>query len=115
MHGPRAKVSGINKKTYLHAIIDDSSRYIIHAEFFTSEKLEAFKECLKAAVEKRGLPQKLYVDNGACYSAINLEQITACLGIGIKHSRPYIPQGRGKIERWFRNVRESFYPFTVLS
>lgn len=110
MHGPRAKVNGINKKTYLHAVIDDHSRYIIHAEFYISEKLEAFKQCLKSAIEKRGLCQKLYVDNGSCYSAINLDQVTACLGIGLKHSRPYTPEGRGKIERWFKNIRESFLP-----
>ena len=94
--------------------MDDCSRFIIHAEFCISERLEAFKECLKKAIEKRGLPQKLYVDNGACYSAINLDQITACLGIGLKHSRPYTPQGRGKIERWFRTVRESFLPLNPL-
>lgn len=114
MHGPRARINGVNKKTYLHAIMDDCSRFIIHAQFCTSERLEAFKACLQKAVEKRGLPQKLYVDNGACYSAINLDQITACLGIGLKHSRPYTPQGRGKIERWFRTVRESFLPLHPL-
>ena len=37
-----------------------------------------------------------------------MEQVTAQLGIGIKHSRPYTPQGRGKIERWFRYVRDNF-------
>ncbi|RKZ99764.1 MAG: IS481 family transposase [Gammaproteobacteria bacterium] len=115
MHGPKARVNGINKKTYLHAIIDDHSRLIIHAEFYVSERLEAFKDCLKQSLQKRGLPQKLYVDNGACYSAINLEQITACLGIGLTHSRPYTPQGRGKIERWFKTVRECFLPLHPLT
>lgn len=110
LHGPRARVNGVNKKTYLHAIIDDCSRFIIMAEFYVSERLESFKDCLKKAIERRGLPSKLYVDNGACYSAINLDQITACLGIGLKHSRPYTPEGRGKIERWFRNIRDGFLP-----
>lgn len=110
MHGPRVRDNGINKKAYLHAVIDDHSRYIVHAQFYLNERLDAFKDCLKSALEVRGLPQTLYVDNGSCYSAINLQQITACLGIGLKHSRPYTPQGRGKIERWFRNIRESFLP-----
>ena len=30
------------------------------------------------------------------------------MGIGITHSRPYKPQGRGKIERWFKYVRDHF-------
>lgn len=108
LHGPQARIKGVNKKTYLCAIMDDHSRLIIHAEFYESEALESLKDCLKKAVSRRGLPQKLYVDNGSCYKAIHLEQVAALLGIALKHSRPYIPQGRGKIERWFRNVRDNF-------
>lgn len=110
MHGPKVRVNGVNKKSYLNAFIDDHSRYIIHAEFYPNEKLESLKDCLKKSVFKKGLPQKIYIDNGSCYRAINLDQITACLGIGITHSRPYTPQGRGKIERWFKTVRDSFLP-----
>ena len=109
LHGPHVKVEGTKrKKTYLIAIIDDHSRLIIHAEFYFSEGLDDFRNCFKTAIQKRGLPQKLYIDNGSCYKALHLEQITAALGISIKHSRPYIPQGRGKIERWFRYVRDNF-------
>jgi putative transposase len=112
MHGPFL-TSKINDrvckgKAYLHAIIDDHSRLIVHAQFYLSETLDAIKDCLRQAVAKRGLPQKFYVDNGACFSAVNLEQVCASLGIALVHSRPYIPQGRGKIERWFRNVRDNF-------
>jgi putative transposase len=111
MHGPRVRINGINKKSYLNAFIDDHSRFIIYAKFYPNEKLESLKDCLRQAIQTRGLPQKIYVDNGSCYSAINLDQITACLGIGITHSRPYTPQGRGKIERWFKNIREGFLPY----
>jgi putative transposase len=110
LHGASVKSDGVLKKTYLCAIIDDHSRLIIHAQFYLSENLGALKDCLKQGVQKRGLPQKFYTDNGACYRAINLEQITACLGIALCHSRPYTPQGRGKIERWFRSIRDSFLP-----
>lgn len=108
MHGPYIKIGNKKKKTYLIAIIDDHSRLITHCQFYLSEKLIDLKDCLRQAIEKRGLPQKLYIDNGSCYRALNLEQITAILGIGIAHTPPYTPQGRGKIERWFRYVRDSF-------
>ncbi|MBL0379297.1 MAG: transposase family protein, partial [Desulfofustis sp. PB-SRB1] len=49
----------------------------------------------------RGLPRKLYVDNGAAFRSRHLERICASLGIALIHSRPYTPQGRGKIERSF--------------
>ncbi len=112
MHGPHVKIdgSGGNRKSYLCAILDDHSRLIVHAQFYINETLGALKDCLRLAVAKRGIPQKFYVDNGACYRADNLEQILALLGIGLTHSKPYTPQGRGKIERWFGTVRQSFIP-----
>ena len=110
LHGPMV-ISKLKKsKSYLIAILDDHSRLIPHGQFYLSEKLKDFKHCLKEAISKRGLPQKLYIDNGSCYKALNLEQVTACLGIGIIHTPPYTPQGRGKIERWFRYVRDDFFP-----
>ena len=108
LHGPYVTDNSKKKKTYLIAILDDHSRLIIHSQFYFAENLSNFKDCLKQAIEKRGLPQKLYIDNGSCYRALNVEQIAACLGFGIVHTPPYTPQGRGKIERWFRYVRENF-------
>jgi putative transposase len=109
MHGPYVRTNDEkSKKSYLIAIIDDHSRLIIHAEFYLAETLQNFLDALRQGILKRGLPQKLYVDNGACFKTLHLEQVAAQLGIGIQHSRPYTPQGRGKIERWFRYVRENF-------
>lgn len=109
MHGPYVTVDGGKKrKSYLLAFIDDHSRFIVHARFYLDERFETFRNGLKAAIESHGLPQKLYVDNGACFRSVNLEQTLALLGVGLSHSRPYTPQGRGKIERWFRTVREQF-------
>lgn len=112
MHGPMVQVDGANtlKKAYLLAIIDDHSRFIVHAAFYLSETFETLKMALHEAVARRGIPQKFYVDNGSCYRSDDLERILACLGTALSHSRPYKPQGRGKIERWFKNVRDSFLP-----
>jgi transposase InsO family protein len=110
MHGPYVRVDGKSCKSYLIAIIDDHSRLIVHAEFYLAETRENFLDCLRQGIMKRGLPQKLYIDNGSCFRALHLEQVTAQLGIGISHSRPYMPQGRGKIERWFKYVRDNFIP-----
>lgn len=110
MYGPNVLIVDRSKKSYLIAIIDDFSRLIIHARFYLTEGIEDFKGALKNAFEVRGLPQKLYIDNGSCYRALSLEYITASLGVAIKHSRPYTPQGRGKIERWFKYVRDNFLP-----
>ena len=110
MHGPQVTVNGRMRKTYLIAIIDDHSRLIPHAEFYLSEGLDSWLNTLEKALLKRGLPRKLYVDNGAAYRSKHLEQICASLGIALIHARPYKPQGKGKIERFFRTVRGDFIP-----
>lgn len=110
MHGPRIEVDGRQKKSYLIAIIDDNSRLIPHAEFYLSEALESYLKCLEDALSKRGLPRKLYVDNGPAFRSNHLEYITASLNVSLIHAKPYQPQGKGKIERWFKTVRTSFLP-----
>ena len=110
MHGPRVNVDGKLRKTYLIAMIDDHSRLIPHAEFYLSEALALYLDALEQAFSKRGLPRKLYVDNGPAFRSRHLEYITASLNIALIHARPYKPQGKGKIERWFKTVRTNFLP-----
>lgn len=108
MHGPLVSVGDKAKKSYLIAMLDDHSRLITHGEFYLSENIHSYVNALEQALLKRGLPRKLYLDNGPAFRSLHLEHITASLGIALIHSRPYKPQGRGKIERFFRGVREEF-------
>jgi len=110
MHGPRVLVSGKRQKAYLIAILDDHSRLIPHAQFYLNERLSSYTDCLKQALATRGLPRKLYVDNGSAFRCKQLEHICACLGVALIHSKPYTPEGRGKIERFFRTIRGEFLP-----
>ena len=96
------------KRTYLVAILDDFSRLVPHAEFYWHEKLPHLENTLQKAILKRGIPAILYVDNGQIFSAHQINLICAELGIRKIHSQPYCPEGRGKIERFFRNVRQQF-------
>jgi transposase InsO family protein len=108
MYGPVVRVEGRQRKTFLFAFLDDMSRLIPHAQFYLTEGLENYLDCLRQALLKRGLPRRLYVDNGPAFRSQHLSQITASLGIALVHSTPYQPEGRGKCERWFRTVREGF-------
>jgi transposase InsO family protein len=105
MHGPHVLVDGKKRKSYLIAFLDDHSRLITQARFMLSENLAAFLTVYRTALTTRGLPRKLYVDNGSAFRSRHLEKVCACLGIAITHTPPYTPQGRGKIERLFRTVR----------
>lgn len=99
---------GGKMQVFLHAILDDASRLIPHAQFYPSQGLDAFLDCLRQAVAARGLPLRLYLDNAKIYRSQQLARLAASLGILIVHTPPYQPEGRGKIERWFRSVREQF-------
>lgn len=108
MHGPMVMVEGKQKKAYLIAIIDDHSRFIIHAQFYLSEGVDAYLDLLRKAFLKRGIPKKLYVDNGSAFRSKQLGYCCAGLGVSLIHAKPYQPEGKGKIERWFRTVRMTF-------
>jgi transposase InsO family protein len=110
MHGPRLLIDGKNQKTYLIAFIDDHSRLIVHGCFYTSESTTAFITAFEQALLKRGLPRKLYVDNGSAYKSRLLMYATASLGIALIHAKPAQPQGKGKIERVFKTIRSQFLP-----
>jgi len=99
---------GKSKRTYLVAIIDDYSRLVVHGEFFWHERLPHLENTLYKAIIKRGIPKVFYVDNGSIYSANQINVICAELGIRKISCRPYSPEGKGKIERFFRTVRDDF-------
>jgi putative transposase len=106
MHGPSVVVGERRKhKTYLIAFLDDATRVVPYAAFALAENTQAFLPVFKQALLRRGLSERLYVDNGANYRSHQLALVCAKLGIALIHSRPYQPQGRGKIERWFKTVR----------
>ena len=46
------------------------------------------------------------------FRSAHLEHICASLGIVLIHAKPYQPEGKGKIERFFRTVRMQFLPVT---
>ena len=109
MYGPWVEREGGGKRqSYLCAILDDASRLIPHGQFYDDQALESLLDCLRQAIAARGIPVRLYVDNGKIYRSRQLERIGASVGILIVHTPPYQPEGRGKIERFFRTVREQF-------
>jgi transposase InsO family protein len=101
-----ARPGGGRMQVFLHATLDDASRLIPHAQFYSSQGLDAALDCLRQAIASRGVPVRLYIDNAKMYRSPQLARIAASLGTLIVHSRPYQPEGRGKIERCFRTLRE---------
>jgi len=111
MHGPAVVVGGRRKqKSYLIGFLDDATRVVPYAAFALSENTGAFLPVLRQAVMRRGIPLRLYVDNGSAYRSHHVSLVCARLGITLIHARPYQPQGKGKQERFFRTVRMQLLP-----
>ena len=106
MHGPAVTVENRTKrKTYMITIFDDCTRLVCFFLFALSENCTFFLPVLKQAVMRRGVPKRLYVDNGSAYRAHHLQLVCAKLGITLIHARAYHPEAKGKIERFHRTVR----------
>lgn len=99
-----------NRRLRLVAIIDSFTRTIVHAEFYFNETRPCVEDTLLKAILKQGVPERFYVDNARVFRSEHLKRIAAELGFSVQHSKPGEPQGRGKIERWFRTVAEKFEP-----
>jgi putative transposase len=104
LHGPH--IAG--RKAYLFAFLDDHSRAVMAARWGYFEDSVRLAAALRPALAARGVPDAIYVDNGSAFVDAALKRAAARLGIKITHSAPGRPQGRGKIERFFRLVREEF-------
>lgn len=99
-----------NKRTKLIAFIDDATRVCTHAEFYFDEKLPNVVDAFAKAMLKRGKPGQLLLDNGSNYRSLLMDGMCAQLEIELTFCKPRRPQGKGKIERWFRTLKESFLP-----
>jgi transposase InsO family protein len=108
MHGPKIPIQGRMRKSYLISFMDDASRLIAHSAFCPAETALEVEGMLKQAILKRGLPKRLVIDNGAAYRAASLQGICARLEIRLVYCRPYSPEGKGKLERWHRTLRNRF-------
>jgi len=108
MFGPHVTVGKRKVQTKLIAFIDDASRIIPHGEFFVSEKTDDLISAMRSAFFKRGVPETLYVDNGAIYTSSEISQICSRVGTLLCHTPVRDGAAKGKIERFFRTVRDQF-------
>jgi transposase InsO family protein len=95
MYGPKIRDAGRSRQTYHIALIDDATRVVPYTAFAFSEGTVAYLAVLEQAVRRRGLPKRLYVDNGAAFRSKQLAIVCAKLGIALIHAKPYSPQGKG--------------------
>jgi putative transposase len=102
-------------------LVDDHSRFCPGLEACTDETGATVRACLERIFRRHGLPEALFVDNGAPWGDSQgarwsrLGVWLTKLGITLIHSRPYHPQSRGKIERFHRTLKAELFALRSFS
>ena len=109
MYGPRLPdANGRRRIALLLAFLDDATRRVVYAGWGFSETAVAFEAGIHHILAAHGRIGRLYCDHGASFVSNQTRRILDALGLIISHSRVRKPAGRGKVERFFRTVRQQF-------
>jgi transposase InsO family protein len=107
--GPTLRsLEGQASPTHLCVLLDDHSRLIPFAAYYPAGNTASFLHALKEAVLRRGLPLKLYTDQGKPFVNHHVRLVCANLGIRLLHAKPYHAWSKGKVERLIRTIQGDF-------
>jgi len=108
-YGPYLPVGqdGTKKQVYLVTFMDDATRFILHGEFYPTLDQVIIEDCFRKAIQKYGIPEAVFFDNGSQYRTKWMNRACAKMGIRLLFARPYSPEATGKVER-FNRVVDSF-------
>jgi putative transposase len=111
--------AGRPARPWLTVILDDFSRAVAgYAVYLDAPSALQTALALRHAIWRKdepawpvcGIPEVLYTDHGSDFTSRQLEQVAADLHLRLVFSTPGVPQGRGKIERFFGTVTTELLP-----
>lgn len=105
--------NGIKKQVYLVTFIDDATRFVLHGEFYPTLDQVIVEDCFRQAIQKYGVPESVYFDNGKQYRTKWMNRACSKMGIRLLYAKPYSPEATGKVER-FNRVVDSFFSEAAL-
>jgi transposase InsO family protein len=105
-HGPALRIGKTTKPLRIHALLDDASRYVVALEARHTEREDDLLDLWLAALRRHGAPDALYFDNGSTYRGDDLRLACERLGITLIHASPGDAPARGKMERFWRSLRQ---------
>jgi len=111
--GCKLVINGVKKQTYLLTIIDDKTRMIMHAEFYTNQRLPILEDCFRKALLKFGKPTGILVDNGKIFVSKWFKRACARLGVNHIAAKPYSAKTKGKCEKYHQRVDEFLREFEL--
>ena len=99
--------NGMKKQVYLVVIIDDATRYILHGAFYPTLDSRIIEDAFRHAIQKYGVPEAVYFDNGKQYRTKWMSRTCSKLGTRLLYAKPYAAESKGKVER-FNRIVDSF-------
>lgn len=108
-YGPYLPIGpdGTKKQVYLVTFLDDATRFVLHGQFYPTLDKIIVEDCFRQAIQKYGIPEAVFFDNGSQYRTKWMDRACAKMGIRLLFARPYSPESTGKVER-FNRVVDSF-------
>ena len=105
-YGPALRIGQTTRPLRIHALLDDASRFVVALEAHHTEREVDMLGIFLGALRRHGAPDALYLDNGSTYRGDALRVACERLGITLLHARPGDAAARGKMERFWRTLRE---------
>lgn len=108
-YGPYLPIGkdGEKKQVYLVLFVDDCTRFVLHGEFYPVLDQVIVEDCFRKAIQKYGVPEGAYFDNGRQYRTRWMSRACSKMGIRLLFAKPYSPESTGKPER-INRVVDSF-------
>jgi putative transposase len=107
LHGP-ILAGTTARRAVLLAFIDDHSRLLVGWRWGTGEDVFRLEAAFRVGLSARGIPDGVLVDRGSAFVSNQLLRACAVLGVKLIHASPRAAATKGKIERFFRTVRDQF-------
>jgi len=107
LHGPKL-AGAAARRAVLLGFIDDHSRLLVGWRWGTGEDVFRLEAALRCGLMSRGRPEAILVDRGSAFVSSQLLRACAVLGVKLVHASPRAATTKGKIERFFRTVRDQF-------
>ena len=96
-YGPYLPIgpNGSMKQVFLVTFIDDATRLVLHGEFYPAMDKAIIESSFRQAIQKYGIPEAVYFDNGKQYRTKWMSRTCSKLGIKLLYARPYYPEATG--------------------
>ena len=105
------------QSVYLIGFLDDFSRFVTGLGLYMTQKADNVLEVFRRAVSEYKAPVEMLTDNGRQYTSwrgvAQFEKEMHRMEIHHIRSQPHHPQTQGKIERFWKTIKEEFFSRTL--